>query len=288
MSGEAEKVTHQELGLAPPASSTDVGETPKTTGISSVANGDVDPKTAGENGKAGQVTPAAPAGSVEPLIAAPSSTAPAPASSSLAELESSKEHLASSTTEPSGQPKAICTEPVTSPVAPTIASIDTVTNGITEDAADTTDTPQKTAEAVAPDASAKPTETVPDKVEEDAKNDIVAHVPVVSANGNTRDNDIEMGEAPTAPDDAGAAKAVENAPSLGSGKRKAEEAFEDSNGDLGEMQAQPEVSTTNAVNEDVIPAKRPRPGRPRKQQKERKILTPVGRTARKTRSQGPV
>ncbi|KAK0736111.1 hypothetical protein B0T21DRAFT_383748 [Apiosordaria backusii] len=286
MSGEEEKVIHQELGPAPPASSTDVGETSKTTNISSVANGYADIKATGDKDIAGQVTPVASVGPVEPLIAAPSSAAPAPESNSLVEPGISKEILTGASTEPSDQPKTTPTESVTLPAAPaTIASVDQETNGTTKDVG--TGAPQKTVESATPDVLVKPAEIVADKVEEEAKNNVTAHAPVVSANGNTRDDDVEMGEAPMAPDNATAAKAVEDAPSLGGGKRKADEAFGDSNGDLGDTQ-KPEVSTTNAADGNDIPTKKPGPGRPKKQQKGRKILTPVGRTARKTRSQGPV
>lgn len=293
MSGEAEKVTHQELTSAPPASSTDVGETSKLADINAVANGDVDNKATGDNDKTGQVAPVASGGPVESRIAAPSSAtltptpAPAPASAptseSLAEPSTSEENLDSAKTEPSGQTKATSPESVTLPAA----LVKTVTNGTTKDV-ETTDTPQKSTEAATSDVSAKPTEVNTDKVAEDAKNDKAAHAPAVSANGNTRDDDVEMGEAPVAPDSTAATQTAASIPPLGGGKRKAEEAFGDSNGDLGETQALPEISITNAVNESEIPTKKRGPGRPKKQQKERKILTSVGRTARKTRSQGPV
>ncbi|KAK4677759.1 hypothetical protein QC764_301590 [Podospora pseudoanserina] len=291
MSGEAEKVTHQELTSASPASSTDVGETSKLADINAVANGDVDNKATGDNNKTGQVAPVASGGPVESHIAAPSSAtltptpapAPAPTSESLAEPSTSEENLDSAKTEPSGQTKATPPESVTLPAA----LVKTVTNGTTKDV-ETTDTPQKSTEAATSDVSAKPTEVNTDKVAEDAKNDKAAHAPAVNANGNTRDDDVEMGEAPVAPDSTAATKTAASIPPLGGGKRKAEEAFGDSNGDLGETQAQPEISITNAVNESEIPTKKRGPVRPKKQQKERKILTSVGRTARKTRSQGPV
>ncbi|KAK4655347.1 hypothetical protein QC762_301590 [Podospora pseudocomata] len=291
MSGEAEKVTHQELTSAPPASSTDVGETSKLVDINAVANGDVDNKATGDNDKTSQVAPVASGGPVESRIAARSSAtltptpapAPAPTSESLAEPSTSEENSDSAKTEPSGQTKATPPESVTLPAA----LVKTVTNGTTKDV-ETTDTPQKSTEAATSDVSAKPTEVNTDKVAEDAKNDKAAHAPAVSANGNTRDDDVEMGEAPVAPDSTAATKTAASIPPLGGGKRKAEEAFGDSNGDLGETQAQPEISITNAVNESEISTKKRGPGRPKKQQKERKTLTSVGRTARKTRSQGPV
>ncbi|KAK0666482.1 hypothetical protein QBC41DRAFT_325700 [Cercophora samala] len=235
MSGEAEKVTSQELVPAPPTSSTDVGETAKLADISSVADGDVDIKATGDNDKAGQVTPAASAGPVEPLIAAASSTAPvqAPSLESLTDPETSE-----------GQPKAGA-------------------NGTTKDDV-----------------------TVTDKVEEDAKTNQAAHTPVVGANGHARNEDVEMGAARTAPENATTAKAGANIPPLAGGKRKAGEAFGDSDGDRGQARMKLEI---NIRNENEMPTKKPGPGpgRPRKQ-KDRKILTPVGRTARKTRSQGPV
>ncbi|KAK3991007.1 hypothetical protein QBC44DRAFT_324033 [Cladorrhinum sp. PSN332] len=67
----------------------------------------------------------------------------------------------------------------------------------------------------------------------------------------------------------------------GKGKRNADDAF----GINGEQDRKKrKIDTTqNTTANDTVPAKKA--GRPKK---DRKILTPIGRTARKTRSQGPV
>ncbi|KAK4198371.1 hypothetical protein QBC40DRAFT_283890 [Triangularia verruculosa] len=284
MSGEAEKVIHQELGPAPPSSSSDVGKTLKLADNNSVANGDVD-----NNETAGRVTPVASAGPVEPLIAALSSTVTAPVADSLAGPETPKGTLTNAATETSDQPKDSSADTAASA---TIAPADVETNDATTDV-ETKDAPQKTAEASTPDVVVKSMETVADNVEGDASDNVTVHAPAVTANGNTRTDDIEMTEAPAAPDDVAATEPVNEAPSLGGDKRKADEAFGDSSGELSDTQsnpeANPETNTATNVIGNEVPTKKPGPGRPKKKQrKDRKILTPVGRTARKTRSQGPV
>ncbi|KAK4459035.1 hypothetical protein QBC42DRAFT_254774 [Cladorrhinum samala] len=98
-----------------------------------------------------------------------------------------------------------------------------------------------------------------------------------AANGDTRE-DVQMKEAS---DDTTAAEVEKTESAVGNGKRKAEDAF-GADDDAESKKAKPDT-TESATTNGTVPARKP--GRPKK---ERKILTPVGQTARKTRSQGPV
>lgn len=98
-----------------------------------------------------------------------------------------------------------------------------------------------------------------------------------AANGDTRE-DVQMKETS---DETTVVEVEKTGLAVGNGKRKAEDAFGADN-DLDRKKVKPDT-TESATANGTIPAKKP--GRPKK---ERKILTPVGRTARKTRSQGPV
>ncbi|KAK4188432.1 hypothetical protein QBC35DRAFT_195263 [Podospora australis] len=186
----------------------------------------------------------------------------------------------------SDDPAQPAAEPIVDLDVPAPA-VESGANGIT-DKTDTTITEKPTEEAV-PGTSEKLTQTA---LTGKSADESVTKNGIAAASGSTRE-DVEMSEGPS-----GAAvtkvEAMVEAPIPASTvrpKRMADDAFDEDENDLGENKAKSDPSVATTITGSIpIPTKKP--GRPKKQQQQpqnpRKILTPVGRTLRKTRSQGPV
>ncbi|KAK0719454.1 hypothetical protein B0H67DRAFT_642807 [Lasiosphaeris hirsuta] len=144
-------------------------------------------------------------------------------------------------------------------------------------------TPEKPAEVIAEKPAEKAIEEVakasaeePKKAEETPLTEAPAVVAEVAANGEVS-KDVEVKE-PTA----------EVAPVVTGGKRKAEKAL-GTNGDVGNKKAKIEAAAALAAPPAAngsTPARKA--GRPKKEKKTVVTAPSAGRTARKTRSQGPV